>query len=515
MTKAEQKQKISEFIIRGEEIGKKENNSSSYIPHVGGPLFEAWINEINIFNERNLKEHPLYSDIYSTCLHHKSQITSHKFMMGHLLALVNDTDYWEENHEGENSKIHTVLPINKGTERHMNPIIFISHRSIDVEIADMLKDYFVMTGIPNDYIFCSSLPGNDVSSVISREVKEKLSNSSVNIAILSNSYYESAYCTNEAGIIWLQDPDVPAVVIGLPEIDYNNMHGFLNSDYKLRRLDNLNDISAICDVVCGEVGITPKNFSIVTAANQKLMAHYVEYLSSRTMSEVSSTLSESLFDINDDVTTDDEKVVLYYILTEKVRRVQKAEVYKWLTQNEIYNINVENALDLLSSLGTGTYEEETLNMDIEIFRKYMANADDLILLLTSTLEKYQSLSSERFVKFWESGRFSEEDKLFIAYLVKSRMSTLGARWMADNQIKSIHQWELNNLLDGSVSSTYDSHLNQFIENKFVYESGWTEYGNAREYTLCNSLKELLFSSDFQYIFDLEAIMDAHKDYIPF
>lgn len=36
MTKAEQKQKITEFITRGEEIGRKENNPSSYIPHVGG-----------------------------------------------------------------------------------------------------------------------------------------------------------------------------------------------------------------------------------------------------------------------------------------------------------------------------------------------------------------------------------------------------------------------------------------------------------------------------------------------
>ena len=281
MTKAEQKQKISEFIIRGEEIGRKENNPSSYIPHVGGPLFEAWINEINIFNERNLKEHPLYSDIRSTCFHHKSQITSHKFMMGHLQALINDTDYWEEKQEEEESKLHAVQPLKKGTEKYMTPIIFISHRSIDAEIADMLKDYLVTTGIPNEYIFCSSLPGNDVNSVISREVKEKIANSSVNIAILSNSYYESAYCINEAGIIWLQDPDVPAVVIGLPEIDHNNMHGFLNSDYKLRRLDNLNDISALHDSVHTAVNVPSATLSVATEAGQKLSNRYKSFISQR------------------------------------------------------------------------------------------------------------------------------------------------------------------------------------------------------------------------------------------
>lgn len=29
-------------------------------------------------------------------------------------------------------------------------------------VADMIKDFLVSTGIPNDKVFCSSLPGNDV-----------------------------------------------------------------------------------------------------------------------------------------------------------------------------------------------------------------------------------------------------------------------------------------------------------------------------------------------------------------
>lgn len=41
-------------------------------------------------------------------------------------------------------------------------IIFISHRSIDKNFADILVDFLCGTGIPKDRIFCSSLPGNDV-----------------------------------------------------------------------------------------------------------------------------------------------------------------------------------------------------------------------------------------------------------------------------------------------------------------------------------------------------------------
>lgn len=38
----------------------------------------------------------------------------------------------------------------------VNPMIFISHRSTDKAIADMLTDFFSGTGIPRDAIFCSS-----------------------------------------------------------------------------------------------------------------------------------------------------------------------------------------------------------------------------------------------------------------------------------------------------------------------------------------------------------------------
>ena len=60
-----------------------------------------------------------------------------------------------------------------------------------------------------------------------------------------------------------------------------------------------------------------------------------------------------------------------------------------------------------------------------------------------------------------------------------------------------------------------AHLNQFIENQFVYESDWTSHGSAREYTLCPSLKNLLLGADFPYLIELETVMKAHKDTLPF
>ena len=278
MTKSEQKQKVKEFIERGETIAEEEYHSgktSFSLPYISGPLFEAWMNEIKIFNDRYLKSHPLYSSIDSTLFHYKTQLSSHKNMMGHLQALLSDDEYWLDEKVKPNTTLSIVDKMEKIGEI-MTPTIFISHRSTDAEVADLLRDYLVSTGIPNEYIFCSSLPGNDVKHVISREVKDKIANSSVNIAILSYEYYESAYCTNEAGVIWFQEPKIPVIVIGLPEIEHSNMQGFLNSDYKLRRLDDANDISEIYDTVRSAVNISHATFAVVTAASQKLSSKYTD-----------------------------------------------------------------------------------------------------------------------------------------------------------------------------------------------------------------------------------------------
>lgn len=74
------------------------------------------------------------------------------------------------------------------------PLVFISHRSTDKTVAEILTTFLCGVGVPKDAVFCSSLPGNDIDQCISKEVKEALKSSAVNIAILSGDYYESAYC---------------------------------------------------------------------------------------------------------------------------------------------------------------------------------------------------------------------------------------------------------------------------------------------------------------------------------
>lgn len=159
--------------------------------------------------------------------------------------------------------------------------IFISHSSKDETIAYLLRDFLVLTGIPTEYIFCSSIPGNDIKEKIAEEVKGALQESKINIAILSQNYYESAYCLNEAGIIWFQEK--PSIVIGMPEVTHDNMRGFLDNDNKIRRLNSLDDFSAIYDQIRNALEIKHTTTSIVINATNQAIDRYKKYLSEITV----------------------------------------------------------------------------------------------------------------------------------------------------------------------------------------------------------------------------------------
>lgn len=390
-------------------------------------------------------------------------------------------------------------------------MIFISHRSTDKDIADMLVDFFSATGIPKDKIFCSSLPGNDINRKISYEVKNALQNSTVNIAILSYDYYQSAYCLNEAGILWFND--IPIITIALPEINSNNMYGFLNSEYKLRCLNSETDISYIYDTVREAMSIPQTKVEVITYENKKLRERYADFLIKR---ETPKRLNKSsLSEVISDITTDDERIVLYYILKKSVRKVSKSDILECLHKDEVYDVNVDNAFDLLSSLDGGSNNNETLELGIEAFRNYSANADSLVSVLKERVDCHIKKSVNTFKTLWNSNCLNDILKLFIAYIVDERIRSFGDRWMANGQIESIKEWERKNELDSMLSENYGNCLQFLIDNDLVYETSWTSYGNPREYSLCTSLQKFLSDCPIEYTEELQNVKSLHSLDVPF
>jgi len=181
----------------------------------------------------------------------------------------------------------------------MRNTIFISHRTVDEKVADMIKDFLVATGVPNDNIFCSSLPGNDVEERISPEVKRHLKNATIIILILSKDYYQSAYCINEAGVAWYLDDEILSIPFGLPEITHDKMLGFINSDYKLRSLDNYDDISYLFDKALERLGVHDVTHSIITRESEKLRERYNNYISCRKIDDLESDIEDDSVIVNE------------------------------------------------------------------------------------------------------------------------------------------------------------------------------------------------------------------------
>lgn len=388
-------------------------------------------------------------------------------------------------------------------------MIFISHRTTDKDVADMLVDFFSATGVPRDEIFCSSLPGNDVKTKISKEVKEAINKSVVNIAILSNDYYQSAYCLNEAGILWYKEE--PVILIALPEIDINNMYGFLDNDYKLHRLDTETDISDIYDTVREALKSSPIRTSTIISESHKLISRYKNFTNTgeKTISKKIISIKNNLKNYSvSDMTTDDERIVLYCLLEKGSRRITKGYVTDWLRNNEVYDVDIDNAFDLLSSFDGGKVENDTLFFGVIAFREYSSNSESIMMELEKYVNNHKNLSSIKFKKLLDTNAINDIQKLFVEYIIEEKVCHFGSNWKAKKQVESIKKWESKNNLNSTLSSNYEKCLDFLIQNKLVYESDWTSSSNPREYTLYNSVKNFLFSFPKEYIKELNDIKDT-------
>lgn len=387
-------------------------------------------------------------------------------------------------------------------------MVFISHRVIDQNIADVFADFLKAIGVPSKKIFCSSLPGNDVKRKIDVEVKQNLLHSKLNIVILTAEYFESVYCLNEEGIIWFEDK--PQILIALPEIDEKNIAGFIDGSYKLWRLNNPSDVASLYDIIKPlyslEINVATLNREI-----DKLIKNYNNALSQRT------TKTNAPIRGSDENLTDDEATILYYLWKQKRRKINSPELIKdWLRDNEIYDIDVLNGLDLLSATSNGKmHEDASFELEISYFRGLTSKSKEEIKLLSDKILPHYKPSKQLFVSAWGSKMCSDLVKLFVAYIRDENMVNFGDRWLAEPQINDIQKWEQKYSLSPALSSNYGSVLQNFIEQKYVYPSSYTSYGNPREYTLHKSLKDFLFDEDFPYTDDLNAIKENYKCELPF
>ena len=95
-------ERVAAFIQKGEAMrAEKYRPEIHRFPNsfIEGSVYNTWMSEINIFNDRYLKDHPLHDDIHSAFFHRITSLSAFDEMMGHLNAVLNDADYWGNNKE--------------------------------------------------------------------------------------------------------------------------------------------------------------------------------------------------------------------------------------------------------------------------------------------------------------------------------------------------------------------------------------------------------------------------------
>ena len=376
--------------------------------------------------------------------------------------------------------------------------IFISHRSSDKVFADILEAFLTTCGIPSDIIFCSSLPGNDIQCEISKEIKESLNTSKLNVVILSEYYYQSPYCQNESGIIWFND--TKKIVIALPEINENLMEGFLNKENKLRRMDKKNDILAVSDMLSEIFGSFIKSSAKLNANIDRFITQYNNALQTRTFTPTlknTSQTNELESKILSGELSDDEQVVLKYFYDTQNLLVNSdcLDIQNWLNSNQISNIRVDNGLQLLledqliesvlDSLGTPA-EFKLLISTYRDLRKISEKANNK---LAECFDKHKTTVAQKSKNEIDNLIFkglTAEEILLIKYIKDIERVSLFCGWQIDKETDMIRNWEEVNCLDNILSSKYTDALNKFQIRKYIEPSALTSYGNPKEYKIKDS-----------------------------
>ena len=120
------------------------------------------------------------------------------------------------------------------------PKLFISHASENKTEAKALVDLLKRIGLTTkDQIFCSTLPGYDVPMYndMFEYLKSCFTDTELHVIfLLSEAYYNSAYCLNEMGAAWVMQSKYTAIL--LPGFHKEQMDGFLKDKEPAIQLDS-------------------------------------------------------------------------------------------------------------------------------------------------------------------------------------------------------------------------------------------------------------------------------------
>lgn len=387
-----------------------------------------------------------------------------------------------------------------------NTQIFISHRSTDKVFADILESFLVKCGFNSNQIFCSSLPGNDIQQGISAEIKKAITESKIDIVILSDAYYLSPYCQNELGIIWFKEGTVK-IPICMPEINEDAMQGFFDKEYKIRRLEKKEDIETICDRLkpfCSN--FLPSTAKLNSYISQ-LMSEYQRLLGERKIiispSQEPNGSNEMEQRILAGDFSDDELLLLKFFHDTQTNFLANdyQDFNAWMIKVDFDkdinsppdNILVEEGL--MGPVPGDDFFDIGSKLSPPYYRELLKISTRCIDYINSQLSKYQAketVAGNPIDKLIADG-FSDEECLFVKYIADTERQVLMAGWQTEYEETAIQAWEELEGLDDTLRRNYSKLLMKFSVRKFIDISAKTSHNNPKEYRIRDNIFEFILN----------------------
>ncbi len=208
--------KIAAFIEQGKIIMKEEYHpadSNIVMPsYISGPKSNKWFNEINIFNNRFLKEHPLHDQIDEACKKHDTLFSSsHKKMMGYLDALYNDDKLDDDIQLAIPSESKIMIKSNNELKKKYQVFISSTYKDLIEERSLVTQCLLDCDCIP---VGMEQFPASNMSQM--EYIKKMLNDCDYYILILAGRYGSK----DTDGIGFTEKEYDYAIEMGLPVLSF-------------------------------------------------------------------------------------------------------------------------------------------------------------------------------------------------------------------------------------------------------------------------------------------------------
>lgn len=361
--------------------------------------------------------------------------------------------------------------------------ILISHQHNNADAANAINEFLNKCGIPKEYIFCSSLPGQDVKTKIDNEIFDAFSSSKLVIVLFSNNYLRSYYCINEAGICWYLDKlskEHHTFIIATDDLNVDDMVGFLDKNYILHNFSDPLTFNSLYKLV--------KQMFDINVNSDILNKLCISCCNTPIYKDLKTIKATKSFNFND--LTDNELFYLYYSVNIENPVFCTSDLFEWLIENEYTDFNLEGGYNLLKNFGWFS-SEVTLSSDSyvvtispEVFRELCNDTNKQIMSVR--LESHRNLSSDRARRLI-NGNITKHEAVFLYYLFYNNKSFYGVR-SRETEYREKYEIFLKVHPVFVENIDYLDFIDFLVSNKFVLVDEKTSYGNPRLFKLKNSIR---------------------------